>query len=177
MCSSTSEKVLLVNNRTEGHTNQSGRQTESAAVIKNSAEIIASSLNVRKGTEISQNTIKSQTRHKVESRLKPLSNEGSQTMQNVSKPSVTNSHRKQVENLQSVSTLQKFRSERQCSECFGLTPSLMTQSEEESFIFGIERIWLHSAPEFAPNCQLPEGFWTNKATPIPEDLLQALENW
>jgi hypothetical protein len=177
MCSSTSEKVLQVTNRTEEHTNQNGRQKESAAVIKNSDEIIASSLNVGKGTEISQNTIKSQTRHIVESRLKPLSDEGSQTMQNISKPSVINTHRKQVEILQSLSTPQKFRSERQCSEAFGLTQSLITQSEEESFIFGIKRVWLHSAPEFVPNCQLPEGFWNNKATPIPEDLLQALENW
>jgi hypothetical protein len=177
MCSSTSEKVLQVNNRTEGHINKNGRQKETATVIKNSDEVIASSLNVRKGTEISQSTIKSQTRHKVESTLKPLSNEGSQTMQKVSKPPDSNTHRKQVENLQSLSTPQRFRSESQCSECFGLTQSLMTQSEEESFIFGIKRIWLHSAPEFVPNCQLPEGFWKNKATPIPEDLLQALENW
>ncbi|XP_023727172.1 uncharacterized protein LOC111875292 isoform X2 [Cryptotermes secundus] len=177
MCSSTLENVLQVNNRTEGHTNQNGRQKESTAVIKNSDDIIASSLNVRKGVDISQSTIKSQTRHKVESRLKSLSNEGSQTTQNISKPTVTSTHRKQVENLQSLSTPQKFRSEQQCSEYSGLTQSLMTQSEEESFIFGIKRIWLHSAPEFVPNCQLPEGFWRNKATPIPEDLLQALENW
>jgi hypothetical protein len=177
MCSSTSEKVLQVNSRTGGHKNQNGRQTESAAVINNPDGIIAPSLNVRKSTEISQSTIRSQTRHKVESRLKPMSSEGSQTMQNASKPSVTNTHRKQGENLQSSITPQKFRSELQFSQCSGLTQSLMTQSEEESFIFGIKRIRLHSAPEFIPNCQLPEGFWRNKATPIPEDLLEALKNW
>jgi hypothetical protein len=177
ICSSTSEKVVQVNNRTGRHTNQNGRQTESAAVINNPDEIIAPSLNVGKSTESSQSTIRSQTRHKVESRLKPMSNEGSQTMQNASKPSVTNTHRKQAENSRSLTTPQKFRSERQYSECFGLTQSLMTQSKEESFIFGIKRIRIHSAPEFVPNCQLPEGFWKNKATPVPKDLLEALKNW
>jgi hypothetical protein len=178
MCSSTPEKVLKVNNGTGGHKNQNGRQTtESSAVTKNPDEIIPSSLNVTEDTKISHSTTKSQTRHKIESTLKSLANEGSQTMQNASKPSVTNTHRKQAEHLPSLSQPQKFRSECQCSECFGLTQSLMTQSQEGSFIFGIKRIWTHSAPEFVPNCQLPEGFWSNKASQVPEDLLQALENW
>jgi hypothetical protein len=177
MWSSDSGEVLQVNNRTAWHTNQNWRQTECTSVIKNPDEILASSLDVRKCTTTSQNTIRKQTRHKVESRLQPLSNEGSQTVQNSSKPSVISIQGKQVENLQSLSTPQKFRSQHQCLDHCALTHNMTTQSEEESFIFGIKRIWIHSAQEFIPNCQLPEGFWTNKDTPIPEDLLQALENW
>jgi hypothetical protein len=149
----------------------------SSTSAQNSNELVASSLDVRKATRISQNTVRRQTRHRTESRLKPPSNEGSQTVQNSSKLSVTNTQRKQVENLQTLSMPQKFRSEYHYSEQSGFTQCMMTQSEKESFIYGIKRIWLHSAREFVPNYQLPQGFWTNKATPIPEDLLQALENW
>jgi hypothetical protein len=156
---------------------QSPADTCSSTSAQNPNELVEYSPEVRKGTKIPQNTTKRQSRHKVKSKLKPLSSEGSHMEQNSSKPPVTNTQSEQIENLQTLSTPQEFRSERQCSEHCALTRGMMTQSEVESFIFGIKRIWLHSAREFVPNCQLPEGFWTNKATPIPEDMLQDLENW
>jgi hypothetical protein len=149
----------------------------SSTSAQNPDELVAYSSDVRKGTKTSQNTIRRKSRHKVESRLKPLSNEGSHTEQNSSKLLVTNAQREQMENMQTLHVPQEFISERQHSEHCALTQGMMTQSEVESLILGIKRIWLHSAGEYVPNCQLPEGFWTNKAAPIPEDLLQALENW
>ncbi|XP_069683380.1 uncharacterized protein [Periplaneta americana] len=42
---------------------------------------------------------------------------------------------------------------------------------------GIEKIWLHSATEFIPNQQLPADFWGKRETPLPADVLAALEGW
>jgi hypothetical protein len=98
-------------------------------------------------------------------------------MQNLSKSSVTSTNAKQMENFQSLSVLQDSTADSQYSDQFGLTQSMMTQPEERSFIFGINKIWLHSASEYVPNHELPEDFWIKKTTPFPKDLLQALDNY
>jgi hypothetical protein len=100
-----------------------------------------------------------------------------QTVHNSSKSSVTSTSAKQAENFQSQSILQDSAAASQYSDQFGLTLSMMTQPEEGSFIFGIKKIWLHSASEYVPNNELPEDFWINKTTPFPKDLLQALDNY
>lgn len=56
----------------------------------------------------------------------------------------------------------------------------MTKPGEGSLIFGIRKIWLHSASEYVPNPKLPEGFFLNKTTSFPKDLLQpwtTIENY
>jgi hypothetical protein len=176
LCTLTLENPLQISNTTKQHKNENVRKTESS-VIKNPYGVNSSRINVKKGKEKSPSSIKSQTIHKVKSRTKVKSNGSTQT-QNPLKPSVIHRNENQVENFQQLlHKPQEMTSESQCSDHFGLTQSLLTQSEQGSFIFGIKRIWSHSASEFVPNYQLPEGFWKNKATPIPEDLLQALENW
>jgi hypothetical protein len=171
-------KTLQVINTTDEHINQNVRETESSTVMKNCDETTATNINIKKHTEISHNSLKNQTKHKVESRTKLMSNKNGQPVKNASQLSITSINEKQMENFQqSLSDPQEFTAESQRSDRFGLTQSLLTQSEQGSFIFGIKRIWSHSASEFIPNYQLPEGFWTNKATPVPKDLLQTLENW
>ena len=60
------------------------------------------------------------------------------------------------------------------SDTFGKT---LTEPEGIDFVYGIKQIWLHSASEFTPNSQLPAGFWENKDAPVPQNILDALENW
>jgi hypothetical protein len=163
---------------TTGHNDQNGKQTESSRAIENPAEMTVSELNNKSGTEQSQNSCDSMIRNKVDSKITVMSRHNCQTVQNTSKSSVTSTNDKQMENSQSLSTLQDFMAESQFSDQFGLTQSMLTQPQEGSFfVFGIKKIWVHSTSEYVPNCELPEGFWMNKTTPFPNDLLKALEDF
>jgi hypothetical protein len=174
---STCFKPLKINTN-DKHKNQNVKKTEISTVMKNCDKTISPSTNIKKQRDISHSSTKNQTKHRAESVTKPMSHENGQPAQNASHPSVTSKNEKQVENFQqSLSKSQEFTAESQSSDHFGLTQSLLTQSEQRSFIFGIKRIQSHSATEFVPNYQLPEGFWMNKATSVPKDLLEALENW
>jgi hypothetical protein len=175
-CSLPFGNPLQMSNTTEGHNDRNGEQMESSKAIENPAEIIVSELNNKRSTEKSQSAVNSIIRHKADSRATVMSSDRSQTVQNVSNSSVTSTNEKQMENVQSLSILQGLTAESQCSDQFGLTQSMLTQMEG-SFIFGIKKIWLHSASEYVPNYELPEGFWINKTTPFPKDLLQALEDY
>jgi hypothetical protein len=175
-CSLPLENPLQVSNITEGHNDQNEEQTGRSRAIGNPAEIFVSKLKNKRGTGESPSTVNNKIRQKADSRATAMSSDRSQTVQNVSKSSVTSTHEKQMEGFQSLSILQDLTAESQCSDKFGLTQSMLTQPEG-SFIFGIKKIWLHSASEYVPNYELPEGFWTNKTTPFPKDLLQALENY
>jgi hypothetical protein len=162
---------------TEGHDDQTGKQMESSSPTENPAEITVSKRNNKTGTEKSQSSVDSKTGNKADSRTTVMSSNRIQTVQNLSKSPVTSTNAKQTQNCQSQSILRDSTAESQYSDQFGLTQSMMTQPEERSFIFGIKKIWLHSASEYVPNHELPEGFWINKTTPFPEDLLQALDNY
>ncbi|XP_021932837.1 uncharacterized protein LOC110836211 isoform X2 [Zootermopsis nevadensis] len=181
--SATSGEKLIMNfqsreNPPDEHRNQNVRETESSTFMKNYDETIAANINIKKRTETPHSSIKTKTKHRVESRTKLMSNENSQPEENVTQPSVKSRKEKQMENLQQLlCERQQFTAESHSSDNAGPTQNLLTQSEELSFIFGIKKIWSHSASEFIPNYQLPEGFWTDNATPVPNDLLQAAENW
>jgi len=176
-CSLPSENPLKMSSTTERHDDRNGKQMESSRPTENPAEIIVSKQNNKTGTEKSQSSVDSKTRNKADSRTTVMSRNRIQTVQNLSKSSVTSTNTQQTENFQSLSLLQDSTAESQYSDQFGLTLSMMTQPEEGSFIFGIKKIWLHSASEYVPNCELPEDFWINKTTPFPKDLLQALDNY
>jgi len=176
-CSLPSENPLKMSSITEGHGDRNGKQMESSRPTENPAEIIVSKQNNKTGTEKSQSSVDSKTRNKADSRTTVMSSNRIQTVQNLSKSSVTSTNAKLMENFQSLSILQDSTAESQYSDQFGLTLSMMTQPKEGSFIFGIKKIWLHSASEYVPNHELPEDFWINKTTPFPKDLLQALDNY
>jgi hypothetical protein len=170
-------KPLQISNTTDEH-NQNRRDRENSTIMKNCNETSTPTINIKKYTEISHSTIKNQTKHKGESRTNLMSNVNSQPMKNATQLSVTSRNERQMENLQqSVSKPQEFTTVSQSSDHSGVRQNVLTQSEQGSFIFGIKRIWSHSASEFVPNNQLPEDFWKNKATPVPKDLLLALESW
>ena len=176
-CSLPSESPLKMSSTTEGHDDQNGKQMESSRPTENPAEIIVSKQNNKTGSEKAQGSGNSKTKNKADSKITVMSSNRSQTEQNLSKSSVTGTNAKQTENFQSLSILKDSTAESQYSDQFGLTQSMITQPEEGSFIFGIKKIWLHSASEYVPNHELPEDFWINKATPFPKDLLQALDNY
>jgi len=176
-CPLPSENPLKMSSTIEGHDDRNGKQMEISRPTENPAEIIVSKQNNKTGTEKSQSSVDSKTRNKVDSRTTVMSSNGIQTVQNLSKSSVASTNAKQTENFQSHSILQDSTAASQYSDQFGLTLSMMTQPEEGSFIFGIKKIWLHSASEYVPNHELPEDFWINKTTPFPKDLLQALDNY
>jgi hypothetical protein len=177
MCSLQSENPLKMSSTTEGHDDQNRKHMESSRPTENPAEIIVSKQNNKTGTEKSQSSVHNKTRSKADSRTTVMSSNRIQTVQNLSTSSVTSTNAKQTENFQSLSILQDSTAESQYSDQFGLTLSMMTQPEEGSFIFGIKKIWLHSASEYVPNRELPEDFWINKTTPFPKDVLQALDNY
>jgi hypothetical protein len=176
-CSLLSENPLKMSSTTEGHDDQNGKQVESSRPTENPAEIIVSKQNNKTGTEKAQISVNSKTKNKADSKITAMSSNRSQTEQNLSKSSVISTNAKQTENFQSLSILQDSTAESQYSDQFGLTQSMITQPEEGSFIFGIKKIWLHSASEYVPNHELPEDFWINKTTAFPKDLLQALDNY
>jgi hypothetical protein len=176
MCSLPSGNLLKMSSTTEGHDDQNGKQMEISRPTENPAEIIVSKQNNKTGTEKFQSSVDSKTRNEADSRTTVMPSNGIQTVQNLSKSSVASTSAKQSENFQSLSILQDSAAASQYSDQFGLTLSMMTQPEG-SFIFGIKKIWLHSASEYVPNNELPEDFWINKTTPFPKDLLQALDNY
>ena len=176
-CSLPSENPLKMSSTTEGHGDRNGKQMESSRPTENPAETNVCKQNNKTGTETSQSSFNSKTRNKADSRITVMCTNTSQTVQNLSKSSITSTNAKQTENFQSLSILQDSTAESQYSDQFGLTQSMTIQPEDGSFIFGIKKMWLHSASEYVPNHELPEDFWINKNTPFPKDLLQALENY
>jgi outer membrane receptor for Fe3+-dicitrate len=96
-CCMPLENSLKMCSTTEGHDDQNGEWMESSRATENPAEIIVSKLNNKTDTGKSQISFNSKTRNKADSITTVTSSNRSQTVQNLSKPSVTSTNAKQME--------------------------------------------------------------------------------